>query len=154
MGHLYKLDFANGKSYIGITTKDAARRFGNHRANARKGVSTPLYKAWRKHGEPTLTTLAVLEEDDLPSSEVRAIKAYGTLLPAGYNTLEGGQVSPMGLHSARQKVSSAQKAVWCDEEYRKRILSARTGKKRSEESCRRMSESKKRYYEQLRKEQA
>lgn len=154
MGHLYKLDFAGGKSYIGITTKTCHRRFGNHKDAARRGVATPLYNAWRKYGDPTLTVLAVVEDSDLAQAEIRAIKAFNTLVPNGYNTLEGGQVSPMNNEESRGKVAAAQKAVWSNQEYRDKVLSARTGKKRSDESRKRMSESKKRYYEQLRKEQA
>lgn len=153
VGQLYKLDFANGKSYIGITTKSCQRRFGNHKDAARRGVAIPLYNAWRKHGEPVLTVLAVVEDKDLAETEIRAIKAFGTMIPDGYNTLEGGQVSPMNNEASREKIAAAQKAIWANQEYREKVLSARTGKKRSEESRKRMSDSKKRYYEQLRKGQ-
>lgn len=97
MGQLYKLDFANGKSYIGITTKDAQHRFNGHRARCRstKGNDATLYHAWRKHGEPKLVVLAVVEDADLAETEIRAIKAFNTLVPNGYNMTPGGDVSPL-----------------------------------------------------------
>lgn len=85
MGTLYKLDFEDGKSYVGITTKTIAHRFNAHACNARTGRRARLYAAWRKHGEPRLTVLAVLEDRELASTEIRAIAAYGTLAPNGYN---------------------------------------------------------------------
>lgn len=37
MGAIYKLDFANGKSYIGITSKDAKHRFRAHKTMSSLG---------------------------------------------------------------------------------------------------------------------
>lgn len=97
MGNLYKLDFQNGKSYIGITTKTAAERFSGHRVRCRsaKGNDATLYHAWRKHGEPKLVVLAVVEDKDLAETEIRAIKAFNTMTPNGYNMTPGGDVSPL-----------------------------------------------------------
>lgn len=109
MGELYKLDFVNGKSYIGISVKGAAHRYLAHKGRAKSNckTSTPLYNAWRKHGAPTMTVLAVLEDRELASTEQRAIAAYGTLFPEGYNLTVGGEVSPMTLPEVRAKVSAA-----------------------------------------------
>lgn len=109
MGELYKLDFPNGKSYIGISVKGAAHRFLAHKGRAKSSckASTPLYNAWRKHGAPTMTVLAVLEDGELASAEQRAIAAYDTMFPAGYNLTVGGEVSPMTLPEVRAKVSAA-----------------------------------------------
>lgn len=54
-----------------------------------------LYAAWRKYGEPKFSILAILENCELAPTEVRAIKAYGTLHPFGYNMTGGGDLSPM-----------------------------------------------------------
>lgn len=107
MGHLYKLDFANGKSYIGITTKGAETRFVQHRKSSVKGSNLAVHHAWRKHGEPKLVVLAVVEDADLPATEIRAIKAFNTLVPNGYNVTEGGQTSPLLSPSVAAKVSAA-----------------------------------------------
>lgn len=95
MGELYRLDFANGKSYIGISEVSSAARFHGHRCRAKKGGKTPLYTAWRKHGEPKLAVLAILENRELASTEIRAIAAFKTLVPHGYNVSVGGDISPM-----------------------------------------------------------
>lgn len=103
MGALYKLDFPNGKSYIGITTRSARERFNGHRQMATTG-KTALYAAWRKHGEPKLVTLAILEDRELASTEIRAIAVYKTLAPDGYNTTPGGDASPMTLPEISAKL--------------------------------------------------
>ena len=107
MGELYKLDFTNGKSYVGITTKTAKSRFDNHKRCANTGKGAALYNAWRKHGEPKLTVLAVLEDKELASAEQRAIAVYGTLVPSGYNMTSGGEVSPMLFSEIAAKVSAS-----------------------------------------------
>lgn len=79
MGELYRLDFCNGKSYIGITTQSAKRRFLAHnKAAAGERSTCAVHEAWRKHGAPNLTVLAILENADLSSTEIRAIAAFGT----------------------------------------------------------------------------
>ena len=157
MGQLYKLDFSNGKSYIGITTRSADERFNGHRARCRsvKGGDSALYRAWRKHGEPVLTVLAVVEDRDLAETEIRAIKAFSTLVPNGYNVLEGGQVSPMVLPHVAAKVSSTKTGVPLSESHkaslsiaqrgkpRPALSAALTGKKASEETRAKMSASAK-----------
>jgi len=140
MGELYKLDFPNGKSYIGITTKNAAERFKGHRRGARSQKKCALLaRAWAKYGEPTLITLAVLEEDDLPAAEIRAIKAYGTLHPGGYNMLEGGQISPMKDPEIAARVGRKLKG--------RKGSAHMAGKKLSDETKAKMSESHKKYWE-------
>lgn len=94
MGELYRLDFPNGKSYIGMTTTTARKRFQGHAAQSTKS-KTPLYNAWRKFGAPRLVVLSVIESEDLPATEERAIKIYRTLIPFGYNLLESSSSPPM-----------------------------------------------------------
>lgn len=94
MGHLYRLDFASGKSYIGITKHTAIHRFERHRREAARGVKwNPVYNAWREHGEPTLVVMAVLINEDLAETEIRAIALFNTMLPHGYNLSAGGEIS-------------------------------------------------------------
>lgn len=127
MNTLYRLVFQNGKSYIGITTKGVEERVSRHsRASCRKSkhYDIPLYRAWRKHGEPQVVVLAILEASQLHESEVRAIKAFGTLAPDGYNATIGGEVSPSSSPEVRAKISASL-----------------TGKKASEETKAKMSAS-------------
>jgi predicted GIY-YIG superfamily endonuclease len=132
MGELYRLDFANGKSYIGITTRSARERFNGHRSRCRsnKGGDAALYHAWRKHGEPKLVVLAVVEDRDLPETEVRAIKAFSTLVPNGYNVTEGGDTSPMVLPEIAAKVSATKSGVSLSEGHKASLSAAQRGKPR------------------------
>jgi group I intron endonuclease len=132
MGQLYKLDFANGKSYIGITTRSAEERFQGHRARCRstKGGDTAMYRAWRKHGEPVLTVLAVVEDCDLAETEMRAIKVFNTLAPNGYNVTEGGDTSPMILPHVAAKVSAAKTGVPLSDNHKASLSAAQRGKPR------------------------
>ena len=90
MGHLYKLDFPNGKSYIGLAAHGALVRFRGHRKDARSSESL-MYRAWRKYGEPTVKILAVIENSLLHETERKAIAIYGTKTPGGYNLTDGGE---------------------------------------------------------------
>jgi hypothetical protein len=114
MGTLYKLDFSSGKSYIGITECSAEKRFLQHQKSATAGLRFPVYEAWRKYGAPKLSTLAILESYDLGATEIRAIKAFGTLAPNGYNISEGGERSPMHHPDAKKKVSEKMLKLWQD----------------------------------------
>ncbi len=95
MGVVYRLDFASGKTYVGITRQDTRRRFAQHASLAKVGQKTALYAAWRKHGAPTMSILCEVPNEQLESEEVRLIDALQTLAPAGYNSTTGGEVSPM-----------------------------------------------------------
>lgn len=127
MGELYRLDFANGKSYIGITEKSSSERFLCHK-RAYKTSKMLVARAWRKYGQPNMTILAVIENFDLAETEMRAIKVFDTQHPNGYNLLEGGQRSPMFCadvvakirgrkHSeeAKEKMRQAHKLRWTKE---------------------------------------
>lgn len=108
MGELYKLDFASGKSYIGITEKTAAQRFKGHQTSFRLGATALVYRAWRKYGEPKLTVLAVLEDCELSPSEIRAIAIFKTISPHGYNLSEGGHLAPSKHPEVAAKISKSQ----------------------------------------------
>ena len=109
VGTLYKLNFPNGKSYIGITTKGIDNRIRGHEDAARRGSPAVVAAAWRVHGAPCVDTLARLRVDDLPAAEIRAIRVFGTLVPNGYNVALGGQTSPMHAPGVAAKVSAALK---------------------------------------------
>jgi group I intron endonuclease len=95
MGCLYKIDFANGKSYVGITRQTAERRFKQHMSNRKKDAKKSiLYNALRKYKshDYVLRTLVISDDYEyLKFIEKRAIQVFGTLYPAGYNLTEGGE---------------------------------------------------------------
>lgn len=110
MGHLYKLDFGSGKSYIGQSTRAPGARFADHCRDA-KTVDHLLYRAWRKHGEPKMTILAFIEDRLLDETEIRAIEAYSTLAPLGYNMVPGGHSSSGMLGKAHNEGSRAKMSI-------------------------------------------
>lgn len=88
-------------------------RFLEHEYNARSGVgNTALYNAWRKYGVPELKILAILENDLLADTEIKAISTFNTMLPFGYNSTSGGEVSPALFDNVRKKMSDAHKTRW------------------------------------------
>lgn len=100
MGFLYLLTSPSGKGYIGITNKTVARRVRQHGYNAAKrrytarGDECPgLYNAIRKYGLRNfkIKTLVEAEWGYLQELECRAIDAYGTFWPNGYNLTAGGE---------------------------------------------------------------
>ena len=133
MGYLYRLDFANDKSYIGITAKSPESRFNGHIKSARSRGTTIVYKAWRKYGQPALMVLAKIENYDLKSSEIRAIREFNTKIPHGYNSTDGGDGCSGLTHSeeTRKKISIAGKGRPKSAEHRAKIGAANTGRKPS-----------------------
>lgn len=144
MGFLYQLAFANGKSYIGITQKTVDERFSRHRRAAfrkSKHYDIPLYRAWRKHGEPRLVVLAVVEDKCLHDAEVRAIKAFCTLAPAGYNATVGGEVSPSSSQEVRAKISASLKGKKLSDETRAKMSASAKAHKKSPEHIAKLRET-------------
>lgn len=139
MGELYRLDFASGRSYIGITRKTAALRFKGHikaAGNSSKGI---IYQAWRKHGQPMMTILAVVGDKDLPDTERRAIAVFGTLTPGGYNLIPGGDIPPSLTPSVAAKIAAALRGRKIPEEQCRRQSERLRGRKHSAETIAKMS---------------
>lgn len=148
MGILYKLKFATGKIYIGVTESDSmSRRLGQHRYKAKTGSKLPVHLAWKKHGEPEAEILAFYYGESLYKMEIEAIAKFSSLSPNGYNVLNGGQKSPALNKDVAKKISESTKTRYKDprqiekarelaknrsEETRKKISQALTGKKLSE----------------------
>jgi hypothetical protein len=128
MGFLYRLDFASGKSYIGITNGTMKRRLRSHRKKLQQKSDFALYRAWRKYGEPNVVTLVRADKDYLMEIEPKAIVAYGTRVPNGYNLTAGG-FPAMLWHSqeTRDKIGAAGKGRVCSAETRAKISAANLG---------------------------
>lgn len=118
---------------MGITTNTPKKRFNAHTHAARyaKANSPAVYHAWNKHGAPAMVILAVIEDEDLYEAEKRAIVAYGTISPNGYNLTHGGECGCSKHPEVREKISAAlttpemrakrsasKKEMWSDPEYR------------------------------------
>ncbi len=111
MGALYQISFPNGKSYIGITKKTAIERFNTHRYQAKGRRPHAIYNALREHGREnaTLTTLAIADYDYLQMIEPKAIAAFGTKAPNGYNMTDGGEGTANPTAETRAKIGAAHK---------------------------------------------
>lgn len=131
MGELYRLDFPSGKSYIGVTRYTSQRRFREHKADSVRRDHL-IYRAWRAHGDPVLTVLAVIDNDCLLATEIRAIDVFRTLTPFGYNSTIGGDISPALMPHVAQKIAEKARGRIKSEETRAKISVGNKGKKRTD----------------------
>ncbi len=113
MSCLYSVTSPSGKSYIGISSKDSIARWKKHIEHSLGNRPGALYSAVRKYGvdQFIVKTLVVVDDwDYLCDLEKRAISAFNTFSPNGYNLTMGGEgtVGPRD-EEFRAKVSVAQK---------------------------------------------
>lgn len=140
MGYLYKLDFASGKSYVGITTGRLCTRMAGHRFSAATGSQLPVHRAWRKHGKPTVTVLAIAGGDYLLEIEKRAVDIYDTF-KGGYNASPGGDLVPVMTPEIRAKIAAAAVGRVYSAETRAKMSASGKGRKMSAETRAKMSVS-------------
>jgi len=134
MAEIYRLDFVNGKAYIGVSVNSAAVRYHSHaRTAARKG-KLPVHRAWRSVGTPKLTVLAIVERADAYETERRAISVFRTLVPDGYNLALGGNAPPTTSPLVAAKVSRALKGRPRPNWVRIKIGNGNRGKVRTQET--------------------
>lgn len=98
MGCIYVItNQANGKKYVGQTTKTADVRFKEHIREARYNGSGSRYlnNAITKYGEDNFSVEVLIDNidsaEELDSLETYHIKSLDTLAPTGYNIQTGGQ---------------------------------------------------------------
>lgn len=117
---------ANGKQYVGLTRLGVATRWQQHVQKSRS-PKTYFHRALSKYGEHCFTVVpyvSALNDEYLSALEREVIKS---LRPA-YNLTNGGEVT------AGRKYDDATK---------EKIRLANTGKRRTPEQCKRISEVKK-----------
>jgi hypothetical protein len=118
MGFIYKLNFPNGKAYIGKTTRNVKDRIREHKQASNKCPA--LKKAIDKYIDFETEVLIEINDELLDHYEEKFILVYDTIVPNGYNLTYGGEG---GKH--------------CDETKEKlRIL--KSGFKHSEETINKM----------------
>ncbi len=107
MACLYRIDFPSGKAYIGIAKGTAAQRFPKHSYCSRNGSQLPVHCAIRKYGvdSASITTLVVGSWEYVKELERKAIAAFGTKAPHGYNVTDGGD----GFLGVRHSEATKQK---------------------------------------------
>jgi len=129
---VYKLQFANGKLYVGMSKTDAKgrtdARYRKHAYDARRGKALPVYSAWRKHGAPAQVILSThATRDECALAEIDAIQTLDSMNPArGYNLQPGGQGLHAPIGSAVYELMRAK--VWHNPERRRKSSEALKGK--------------------------
>lgn len=89
---IYKINYPNGKSYVGLSVDIKHRMYEHNNANKAK---TPCDLAIKKYGKITeIEILELCSESELEEKEIYWIKYYDTTNPLkGYNLTEGGDSS-------------------------------------------------------------
>jgi len=95
--HVYKItNELDGRSYIGITSRDPKKRWREHVCNSSKceKTDTLLYSEMAKYGEESFVFDVIDSSaktyDELLMLEISYIKEHSTLIPLGYNMTNGG----------------------------------------------------------------
>jgi len=137
MGFIYKItNKITNKCYIGETTKsDPEKRWYQHKNTIKRGVGCPaLQNSVIKHGIDNFKfeILIICFDEDRFKYEIEYIKKYNTMVPNGYNILEGG---PGGgfkgkKHSeeTKKRMSENMKQKYIDDPELKREMSERNKK--------------------------
>ena len=155
-GYIYKIEFPNGKHYIGLTTTSLYQRQSQHRCSAKNGAKKYLYNALRKYKmEDTFDLIEIDTADtleELCEKEIQYIKEYNSyyMNKKGYNMTHGGEGNFGYIHTeeCKQKMSEIQKKRF-DNNTEAREKCSKSQIKRFENSAARrvISEKMKQYFE-------
>jgi len=137
-GSIYKIQFPNGKHYIGLTTTSLEQRTKEHRSCAKSGANKCLYNAIRKYD--MVDTFELIEIDtadtieELCDLEILYIQDYNSHYEngRGYNMTYGGE----GTNGY----------VYTEEDKQKMSESAKKYHEYNPDARERMSERMKQYY--------
>jgi len=112
-GTIYKIQFPNGKNYIGLTTTSLEQRKKRHSSLA-KNDTRILYNAIRKH--KMVDTFELIEIDtadtleELCEKEIRYIQEYNSyyLNKNGYNMTYGGEGTNGYVYTEEDKIKMSE----------------------------------------------
>lgn len=144
----------NGKQYIGQTIRSVARRWTQHRSEARCRRGSLVGAAIRKYGIDNFSIVTIAEAEtlgELNELERQCISKYHTLAPTGYNLDQGGKNGGSPHPSTRAKLSMARTGkpgTPHTEEFKLRLAISNIGNKyaskpKSEEHKRKIAEGHK-----------
>lgn len=145
---VYKLtNTANGKAYIGITSRGWQKRWRQHLWTSTNGKASNfnlvISRALRKYGADAFDTVLLYRAISLReaiSVERGLIAQYGTMQPSGYNVTQGGEgmsgYSPTPERRAAQ--SAFQSGRTMPPEAVEKTAAFHRGRKRSAETCARI----------------
>lgn len=119
---VYKLTSPSGRSYIGVTS-NLEQRLVHHSWNA----DTAIGRALRKYGIEVFSVEVLFEgtREDCYSEEAKLVDAHGTLAPAGYNLVAGGEGGAPPSPVLRERMSRIQKDIWAGDERRREVARER-----------------------------
>jgi len=134
MGFIYKItNKITNKCYIGETVKpDPEKRWTQHKNTIKRGIGCPaLQDAVKKYGVENFKfdVILICFDEDRFKYEIEYIKKYNTLVPNGYNILEGGPGGSFKgkAHSeeTKKQISENMKQKYIDNPELKRKMSER-----------------------------
>jgi group I intron endonuclease len=135
VAYLYRLTSPSGRAYIGIA-KNVRKRWQEHGNASRCGSKCALHSAIRKYGFENFIKEILVKSyiDYIKDLEVKAIVAYSTMVPAGYNMTAGGDGTFGRIVTAaeKQRISLAQKGRTFTEDHKLKLSLARKGKTMSD----------------------
>lgn len=138
MAELYRLTSPSNKQYIGIAKNGLHNRFTVHVSEAKSGSMTALHKAIRKYGADAFIKeiLVVSNYEYIKELEIKAIEAFKTMSPNGYNLTVGGDGTNGYSHTdcTKKKISDLAKIRMADPERRRHLSKLNIGKKLSVET--------------------
>lgn len=124
--NLYCIRLLGVPIYIGVTKRNPDLRFKDH---CRPGK--PMRRLFQKYGDRIwVETLAVGSRDYIYDLEVKAIKAFDTRYPGGFNLDHGGWGGRNPSPATRRRMSAAHKGRTASPETRAKMSAARQGRGR------------------------
>ena len=154
-GYIYKIQFPNGKHYIGLTTTSLKQREGQHKKCAKQGDTRRLYTALRKYN--MVDTFELIEIDTahtlekLCEMEIKYIKEYNSyyINGKGYNMTFGGEGTNGYIFTEedKQKQSEITKRYFENPEARQKQSELIKKYFENPDTRQQMSDTKKKYFE-------
>lgn len=137
----------NGKSYIGITSRDLRRRWNEHLYDSRERRIMVISRAIAKHGQDNFKILPLAQSDSwngICVIEKSLIAEHNTRMPHGYNLSDGGE-GPFGIKRSAESVersAAKHRGKPCHPNTRKAAILTHLGRKKSDTHRARISASK------------
>jgi hypothetical protein len=155
-GSIYKIQFPNGKHYIGITTSSLKKRTSDHKCRAKIGDKKCLYSAIRKYN--MVDTLELIEIDTADTLDELCEKENGYIIEYnsyykngyGYNMTYGGEgvIGYVFTREDKQKMSNAQKKRFENPEEIEKNRIAQKKRFENPEEIKKNREALKKYYQE------
>ena len=154
-GYIYKIEFLNGKVYIGQTSRTLKQRQTEHNTKAKNGNTRAVYGALRKYN--MVGTFELIEIDTADTKEELCEKEIGYILmyrsierEYGYNRTIGGEGVKGYVYTEeeREKQSQATKKQFAKPGAREKHSEAQKKRFEDFEERKKCGEATKRYYEE------